>query len=219
MTAVANWILFRSKSTQWNDAQVQQLQSVLQAGRETTISASQIRQLDIAAQLHSILKNNEERPSFQRDDAKALAEGMQLLINANTQQGKVDEPQLIEDIQLFTIDSAKYEAGRLKGQAKDSNAAYNLVAGPRIGTVGWKEKYWDHGKQYESDKNGKKILINQAHHFTFFFMRAIDFKDNPTGIALLKKAAYLIDTDNPQDQALARLAIELGKKINDGKID
>lgn len=128
MTAVANWILFNSKSTQWSDSQIQQLQNILQYGRDNTLNAQQIRQLDIAAQLHSILKNNEERPSFQRDDAKAFAQTLKVLIDANTYKGKVNEPQLVEDIQLFTIDSAKYEAGRLTGQAKDSNAAYNLVA-------------------------------------------------------------------------------------------
>ncbi|WP_373533116.1 hypothetical protein [Vampirovibrio sp.] len=118
---------------------------------------------------------------------------------------------------MLTIDSAKYEAGQLTKQAQTSNAAYNLFAGPRIGTIGWKEKYWDQGKQYEIDQDGNEKLINQAHHFTFFFIKSIEYKDNPEGIALLKKAAYLIDTDNPQDVALAKLAIELGKQINDGK--
>jgi hypothetical protein len=217
MTAVANWILFRSKSTQWNDPQVQQLQSVLQAGRENAISSSQIRQLDIAAKLHTILKNNEELPGFQRDDAKALALGMQLLINANTHQGKIDERQLIEDIQLFTIDAGKYEAGRLLRQAKESNAAYNLFAGPRIGTIGWKEKYRDQGKQYEIDKDGNEKPINQTHHFTFFFTKGL-LAGSDTATELKKVAAIGIDIPNKPDRDLGILAVDIGRKVRTGKI-
>lgn len=218
MTAVANWILFRSKSTQWNDAQVQQLENILKSSRENAISSLQIRQLDIAAKLHTILKNNEELTSFQRDDAKALAQGMKVLIDANTHQGKIDERQLIEDIQLFTIDAGKYEAGRLLRQAKESNAAYNLFAGPRIGTIGWKEKYRDQGKQYEIDKDGNKKLINQAHHFTFFFTKGLLAGSEPA-VWIKHRGSEFIDPNNKPDRKLGKIAIDLGRRIRTGKIE
>lgn len=213
MAAVADWIMFGQRTDgRWPDHKVKTIEDQLNMGGRNVIPPEIQRQLEIARQLNDILKKN-EAVSIYQDDAKALAQGMKVLIDANTRNGKVDEVQLIADIQLFTIDSAQYEMGRLTGQAKQSNAAYNLFAGPRIGTIGWKEKYWDFGQQYSPDGR----LVNQAHHFTFFFLKAIEYKGDPVGMALLEKAAYLIDMDNPQDRALANLAIELGKQINDGK--
>lgn len=133
-------------------------------------------------------------------------------------KGKVSEQQLIEDIQLFTIDAGKYEAGRLLRQAKESNAAYNLFAGPRIGTIGWQEKYWDQGKQYEIDQDGNEKLINQAHHFTFFFTKGL-LAGSEAAVWIKHRGAEAIDPiGNKQDQDLGKLATGLGWKIKMGKI-
>jgi hypothetical protein len=215
MAAVADWILFGQQTNgQWDDAKMMLLEDQLRMNGRDFLPPAVQRQLDIARQLNDILKRNES-VGFQRDDAKTLANGMRVLINANTHNGKVNEAQLISDIQLFTIDSAKYEAGRLIGQAKASNAAFNLFAGPRIGTIGWKEKYWDESRQYEAD-TGR--LVNQAHHFTFFFTKGL-LAGSDAATEIKKWAAYWIDLPNPPDQELGILAVKLGRKIRTGKLE
>jgi hypothetical protein len=214
MTAVANWILFRSKSIQWTDSQVKQLQQILLAGRESVLSPEQVRQLDIAARLHSILKDNEELPSFQRDDARAFAQGMKVLIEANSHHGQVDKGQLIKDLHFFAIDQRPGTLSHAIKAAGESNAAYNLLAGPRLGSVGWKEAYWDGGEQFHAD--GKPI--NQAHHFGFFFAEALKSNNDPVHLAAIWYGARGIDPLNLQDRDLGRLAAYLAVQVNLGKI-
>jgi hypothetical protein len=218
MAAVADWILFGQRTDgQWPDYKVTLLEKQLLINRRNWIPPEFKRQLDIANKLNSILKHNEEI-SFQRDDAKALADGMKVLIEANTHNGKVNEQQLIKDIQLFTIDAGKYELGSIVGQAEASNAAYNLMGGPRLGTIGWKEKYWDWGKQYEVNQHGDKKLINQAHHFTFFFTKGL-LAGSDAAVWVKHRGAEIIDPiGNKQDQDLGKLATDLGWQIRTGKI-
>ncbi|MDX2083780.1 MAG: hypothetical protein SFZ03_00125 [Candidatus Melainabacteria bacterium] len=94
--------------------------------------------IDVKYKIFCFLKN--KKINFQRDDAKAFADGMQVLIDANTYRGKVDEDQLIKDIHFFTIDQHPNLIGlpaKLLHGFEQSNAAHNLMGGRRMGTVGW----------------------------------------------------------------------------------
>jgi hypothetical protein len=219
MTAVANWILFRSKSIQWTDSQVKQLQQILLAGRESVLSPEQLRQLDIAARLHSILKDNEELPSFQRDDARAFTQGMKVLIDVNSHKGQVNERQLIEDMKFFMIDQGNdpplgWVINQLT-EFRPSNAAYNLMGGPRLGTIGWAEKYWDNGQQFDvRDKP-----INQAHHFVASFIDALEKGPKEASYrAKLLDDNPMLGQHNPQDVALSKVAIKLASEIRQEKV-
>ncbi len=149
----------------------------------------------------------------ERNDAWALAEGMRVLIQANTHAGKVNEPQLLEDMKFFMIDQRYNFVGipakRLHNFVP-SNAAYNLFGGHRIGAVGWKEAYWDKGQLFDKKDN----LINQVHHFAAFFIIGLDSPKLAN-----KEAEFLDGHDNPQDIALSDLAIELAQKVRKQAVD
>ena len=216
MAAVVDWLLFAQQTEgQWSDEKVQLLEERLFSGSHSVISPKIWRQLEIARQLNDILKKNEEI-SFQRDDARAFALGMQVLIDANTHNGAVDEKQLIEDMKLFMIDQ-KYNLlgipAKYLHHFRPSNAAYNLFAGPRIGAIGWKEKYWDHGQQYEIDKYGHKKLINQVHHFAGFFIVGLENPDWARTEAYLLDGIRVGDLYNPNDLSLSELSIYLARSI------
>lgn len=168
-------------------------------------------QLGVAFQLNNILRRNEVMEST-RDDARAFAEGMQVLIN-NTFQGRVDERQLIEDMKFFMIDQGRNLIG-IPAQALHgigpSNAAANLFGDDRIGTIDWKEDYWDNGKQYSKDN-----LINQAHHFSAFFIAGLSNKTLATFEAGVLDGSVSI---NIQDLELSNMAIDLAAKIRNEEI-
>ncbi|MDX2083781.1 MAG: hypothetical protein SFZ03_00130 [Candidatus Melainabacteria bacterium] len=217
LSLIADWIIGRQQNGDWHDAKVSFFEQQLSQSGRLWLSPEIQRQLDIARKLHLILKQN-EAVSFQRDDAKAFADGMQVLIDANTHRGKVDENQLIKDIHFFAIDQGPKTLSHMTNMAKESNAAYNLLAGPRLGTIGWDKKYWDHGQQYEIDKYGNKKLINQAHHFAFFFSEALDSKKNLLKLSGIWYGARVIDpVGNTQDVELGRAAAQIAVDIQFGK--
>jgi hypothetical protein len=90
----------------------------------------------------------------------------------------VDEGQLIEDMKFFMIDQGTDSPlGWAINQFTEfgpSNAAANLYGWRRIGTIGWKEKYWNHGRQF--DENGDPI--NQVHHFAASFIDTLQHGPN-----------------------------------------
>lgn len=96
-----------------------------------------------------------------------------------------------------------------------SNAAYNLLGGPRLGTVGWNKKYWDHGERF--DANGKPI--NQAHHFAASFIDALKVgpKRSSERTSWLDEKGILGDK-NLQDVALSKTAINLAARILNGQL-
>jgi hypothetical protein len=82
MIAVANWILWRKASSVWQSLELKDLQNKLQ-DRQRWISPAKERQLAIALKLNAILKRNEADES-KRDDARAFADGLQVLIDTNS---------------------------------------------------------------------------------------------------------------------------------------
>lgn len=214
MIGVAEWLLNGRTKTTWSPLEKGLIRERILKGDFTQ---AEQRALGIANQLNGILRRNEEFEST-RNDARAFAEGLEVLIRANTHSGLVDEAQLIEDMKLYMIDQRRNWVGvpaRIVHGIGSSNAAFNLFGGPRIGTKGWKEAYWDNGEQYDAD--GKPI--NQAHHFAAFFIAGLHYgKDIARGEARALDDRISITGYNPQDLALSRIAIELADKVRRGQI-
>ena len=159
--------------------------------------------------MNDILKRNEEI-SRNRDDAKALAKGMQVLIDANTLNGKVDEVQLAKDMRYFMIDMGASTSHSfmvsLVTDFEPSNAAFNLYGGPRLGTVGWNDRFVD-----LADPGS-----NQAHHFAASFVEGLQLQPIDA-----KTRAVLLEMNlkgNVNDIHLSHFAIDLVEKVRQGKL-
>lgn len=137
MAAVADWILFESATNdQWNDFEIELFENMLDERGRDWLTPITEHCLHLALQFNHILKQN-EAISSNKNDAKALAHAFDILIKANTNNGVVNEDQLAEDIIYFAVDQDSHTLSGLLRIAKPSNAAYNLLAGPRLGTTGW----------------------------------------------------------------------------------
>ena len=172
----------------------------------------QQHQLRIAAKLNDILRKNEAKGK-NRDDALAFAQGVRVLVQENTDaQGQVNETQFMKDLQFFMIDmgsgtSQSFIVSRFSG-FKPSNVAYNLYAGPRIRTTGWKEQLVD-----DLDPGS-----NQVHHFSASFIDT--FKNGPKEAI---KHSYILENTffnkgekNPPDILLSAIAIKLAVEVKAG---
>jgi hypothetical protein len=129
----------------------------------------------------------------------------------------VDEARLIEDMKFFMIDQRLYNpngsvdyigqiANKFHGFGP-SNTAYNLFGGPRIGTIGWKNDYWDSSEQYQNQQ-----LVNQVHHFIAFFI--IGYEEGRIDIPLIEAIAMDLIPFNYEDIRLAEIAIIIGVYTN-----
>jgi len=198
---IANWILKGRNSNRLDDINV------------SSTTPEQRRLLNIAAPLNQLLLQNELQGNH-RDDALTFAKSLQVLVNANTYpNGSVDEARFIHDLKYFAIDQGTQNSLskgiQMLSQYRDSNAAYNLLSGPRLGAVGWNPKYWDNGHLYEKNAQGQPVLINQAHHFAAFFIAGLE--NDP--LAEAKSIGLDLVPYNSGDLSLSDIAIQLGQSI------
>jgi hypothetical protein len=138
------------------------------------MTPQQWRDMQIAGQLNKVLTANEKLGKY-RDDAKATAEGIQILANWNTKNGKLNVQGFRNDLGKFYIDQAFEHAKSLGSKAiglasvtlhgvGESPLASKLFGYNRSQSHGWNERYVEF-----NNRNA-----NQAHHFAAFVIAGID---------------------------------------------
>ena len=138
------------------------------------MTPQQWRDMQIGGKLDKVLKANEKLGNH-RNDAKAVAEGFQIIANANTQNGKLDVKGFRNDLAKFYIDQT-FEHARepvtwaiglasktLHGVG-ESPLASKLFGFKRSQSHGWNERYVEF-----NNRNA-----NQAHHLAAFVIAGID---------------------------------------------
>jgi hypothetical protein len=113
--------------------------------------------------LDDILIANKKKGN-QRDDARATADAIQAVANANMKNGLLDKAGFQKDLGKFFIDqkangtSAALGSFALQGVGK-SQVAERLFGGKRVGATGWNSQFHE-GKDLQGQ--------NQAHHLAAF---------------------------------------------------
>lgn len=182
------------------------------------MTPQQWRDMQIGGQLNKVLTAN-EKLGKSRNDAKATAEGIQIIANWNTKNGKLNVQGFRNDLGKFFIDQtfehAKEPVTWTIGLASktlhgvgESPLASKLFGYNRSQSHGWNAKYVEFNN----------LNANQAHHFAAFVIAGID-----KGEGFARWEAEVLDApylgNNPPDIALGYKGATVGESIRTSRVN